>query len=278
MSKRTVFTTVTALPSGVTRQLVLESLYDHVSIIDLNPLVEQRHPIKPPTHATPEEYHCRWYRITDKVNYLLGGLCSGRATYNACFHNLTDGLQTHVYAPFGLNIKGRWTIGGSLPGETIMAVELGLGIPMNGLWLREDVNMKCNVLITKFVKKTLKNAHAGLVDSLLAKAQLSEIKAYNTQMWKQRLYLPLNLPTSPDLHFTIFSGNHTGVNQTDTLLVKDIDYSNGDESFAATDLAPPIPTRGGLRSARIDNHHQSHSPKFQGPNSCNLNRIFELEA
>ncbi|KAH6692779.1 hypothetical protein BKA61DRAFT_714703 [Leptodontidium sp. MPI-SDFR-AT-0119] len=205
MSKRTVFTTVTALPAGITRQSVLETLHDHMAMIDLNPLVERWHSIKPSADATPEEYHCRWYQMTDKVNYLPLGLYSGRVTYKTCFHNLADGLQTHVYAPLGLSIKERWTVGGSLPGEPIKAVELGLGLPMSGLWLREDVTLKCSIFATKFVRKNLTKAHARLVDRLLVKSQLADSGGYDAQMWTQRFYLPLNLPTSPEIQLPIFS-------------------------------------------------------------------------
>jgi hypothetical protein len=277
MSKRTVFTTVTALPSGVTRQSVLEALYDHIAMIDLNPLVEQRHSIKPPADATPEEYHCRWYQMTDKVNYLPLGLYSGRVTYNACFHNLADGLQTHVYAPLGLSIKRRWTVGGSLPGEPRTAVELGLGMPMSGLWLREDVNMKCNILVTKFVRKTLTEAHARLVDRLLIKAQLGKMGAYNAQMWRQRLYLPLNLPTSPELELPIFSREPTGIDRTTIFPVNDLDKTNG-KCLTSTGLAPPIPRKSELRPSRTDKHHQSHFQNCPNSNSCNENHVFELEA
>lgn len=48
MSKIIVFTTVTALPTSITRQSVLETLHDNIAIIDLNPLVEQRYFIKSP--------------------------------------------------------------------------------------------------------------------------------------------------------------------------------------------------------------------------------------
>jgi hypothetical protein len=182
MSKRTVFTTITALPVGVTRASVMETLYNHVEMIDLNPLVEERHPIKPPAKATGEEYHCLWYSITDKVSYLPGGLVSGKVTYDGCFHDLANGLQTHVYAPMGLDIKGKWTLGGSLPGETSQPVEIGIGVPLTGLYLREDVDMKCNIFMTSFVKKTIKRAHAALVDRLLVKAQLAEKAAQNDRI------------------------------------------------------------------------------------------------
>ncbi|KAL3423608.1 hypothetical protein PVAG01_05355 [Phlyctema vagabunda] len=182
MSKRTVFTTVTPLPATVTRETVLETLKSHAEMIDLNPLVTERHIIKPPANATPEEFHCVWYSITDKVPYVPGGSISGSVTYSGCFHDLPNGLQTHVYAPMGLNIKGKWTLGGSLPGEPIQPVEMGLGAPLQGLYLREDVDMKCNLMLTSFVKKTLKKSHARLVDRLMVKAQIIEGSAYNARL------------------------------------------------------------------------------------------------
>ncbi|KAF4626100.1 hypothetical protein G7Y89_g12061 [Cudoniella acicularis] len=179
MSKRTVFTTITPLPVGITRDTVLETLHSHFEMIDLNPLVEERHPIKPPPNATPEEYHCLWYSLTDRISYLPGGMMSGKVSYNCCFHDLENGLQTHCYAPLGLNIKGKWTLGGSLPGEPVAPVELGVGAPLQGLWLREDVDMKCNIMMTSFVKKTLKRAHSHLVERLLVKAQIIEAAEEN---------------------------------------------------------------------------------------------------
>lgn len=145
MSKRTYFTTVTSLPAGITRETVLNTLHSHTEMIDLNPLVTERHPIRPPPVATPEEAHCQWYSITDKIAYLPAGLYSGSLTFLGCFHDLDDGLQTRIVAPMGLDMRGRWTLGGSLPGEPIRKQELGLGMPKSGLWLREDVDMKVNV-------------------------------------------------------------------------------------------------------------------------------------
>lgn len=167
----------------------METLHSHTEMIDLNPLVEERHPIKPPPEATAEEYHCVWYSLTDRVSYLPGGLMTGKVSYNACFHDLKAGLQTHVYAPMGLNIKGKWTLGGSLPGEPVAPVELGLGAPISGLYLREDVDMKCNIMMTSFVKKTLKKAHAHLVDRLLVKAQIEDAAESNRRINEKTLIL-----------------------------------------------------------------------------------------
>lgn len=182
MSKRSVFTTITPLPAGVTRETVMEFLLSHTEMIDLNPLVEERHPIKPPPQATPEEFHCVWYSLTDKISYLPGGMYSGKVTYTACFHDLGNGIQTHVYAPMGLDIKNKWTINGSLPGEPTQPHEIGKGIPLSGLYLREDVDMRCNILMTSFVKKNLRNAHSALVDRLVVKAQLYEAASINDRL------------------------------------------------------------------------------------------------
>lgn len=208
MSKRTLFTTVTALPAGISRETVLETLHNHIEMIDLNPLVTERHPINPPPEATPEEYHAQWYSVTDKVNYLPGGLYSGAVTFNGCFHDLPDGLQTHIYAPMGLNMKGRWSLGGTLPGEPRQPVELGLGVPKTGLWLREDVDMKCNFVMTKFVKGTTKKAHTTLVQRLVEKAHLVEAHVHNSALeeqqsihesYPQEYHASMMSPTQPQL-------------------------------------------------------------------------------
>ena len=214
--------------------------------------------------------------MTDKVRYIPLGLYAGRVTYNACFHNLADGLQTCVYAPFGLSIKGRWTVGGSVPGEPIKAVELGLGMPISGLWLREDVDMKCSILTTTFVRKTLIKAHARLVDRLVVKAQMADMRAYNAQIWRPRLYLPLNLPTSPELQLPIFSRELTDIYHDTILPVNDLDKTKG-QRFKSTSSAPPIPRKSDLRPS-IDKHYQSHFQNFSDSDSCIPNHVFELEA
>ena len=214
MAKRTVFTTITALPPGITRESVREALYDHGGMIDLNPLVVEHHSIKPPATTAAEEYHCEWYQLTDKIQYLPNGLYSGRVSYRACFHDMSNGLQTHVYAPLGLDIKGKWTFGGSLPGEPKEVAELGLGVPEEGLWLREDVDMTCNILMTGFVKKNLKNAHGVLIQRLVHKAHRLEAKALNKQLKEQSIASSV-ATTSPKGSLEIMSdiefGNAGGV-------------------------------------------------------------------
>lgn len=178
MSKRSVFTSVTPLPAYISREAAVESLHRHAEMIELNPLVIKYEQTKPPKNASADEYHCIWYELTDKVHYLPGGLLSGNVTYKACFHDLPAGLQTHVYAPAGLDIKEKWSVGGNMPGEPREPVELGLtGAPREGLYLREDVDMRCNMFMTSFVKGTLQKAHGVLVDRLIYKADLLKQKA-----------------------------------------------------------------------------------------------------
>ncbi|OHE93971.1 hypothetical protein CORC01_10758 [Colletotrichum orchidophilum] len=177
MSKRTTFTTISPLPPGITRDAVLDFLHNHIEMIDLNPLIKERHLISAPPNAPPEEHACTWYSLTDEISYLPGGLATGNVSYNCCFHDLPTGLQTHCYAPMGLEIRDKWTVAGSLPGEPFEPVELGIGAPLAGLYIREDVDMRCNVFATSFVKKTLKKSHSLLVDRLKSKVHRAVVAA-----------------------------------------------------------------------------------------------------
>ncbi|KAK7738901.1 hypothetical protein SLS63_002238 [Diaporthe eres] len=173
MSKRSVFTSITPLPAGIAREVVLNFLHNHLEMIDLNPLVKERHPIKPPADAPADEMNCIWYSLTDRITYLPGGLASGDISYTCAFHDLPDGIQTHCRAPLNVDIRDKWTLCGTLPGEPAEPVELGIGAPATGLYIREDVDLRCNLLMTGFVKKNLKKSHATLVDTLVEKATLA---------------------------------------------------------------------------------------------------------
>ncbi|TLD26976.1 hypothetical protein PspLS_04731 [Pyricularia sp. CBS 133598] len=173
MSKRTVYTEISPLPPNISRQVVLDFLHDHLGMIDLNPLVKERHPIPPPAGAAPEEKHLSWYSLTDKISYLPGGLATGDISYTAVFNDLPNGLQTHCWAPLGVEIRSRWTLNGTLPGEPPEKVELGIDAPSTGLYIREDVELRCNILMAGFIKKTTKKAHQTLVKQVAGKAQAS---------------------------------------------------------------------------------------------------------
>lgn len=63
MSRTSVFTSITALPSGITRQSVLDTYHNHVEMIELNPLVVERFQCKPPSYSPEEELNSTWYTI-----------------------------------------------------------------------------------------------------------------------------------------------------------------------------------------------------------------------
>ncbi|KAH0848094.1 hypothetical protein AYO21_03546 [Fonsecaea monophora] len=175
MPKRTLFTNITPLPPQVSREVAIAMLHNHDEMIELNPLVIEHHPIKTPRDAPADEFlDCAWQELTDKIHYLPGGMVKGKVSYKACFHDTPNGLQTHIYAPMGLEIREKWTIGGSLPGEPPEPRELGVEVPRTGLYLREDGDMRCNMLLTSFVRKNLDNSHKVLVERILKKAERVE--------------------------------------------------------------------------------------------------------
>ena len=175
MPKRILFTNITPLPPAVTREVAVAMVHNHDEMIELNPLVIEHHPIKTPRDAPADEFlDCVWQELTDKVHYLPGGLMKGKVSYKACFHDIPMGLQTHIYAPTGLDIRETWKIGGSLPGEPPEPRELGLDLPASGLYLMEACDMRCNRLLASFVRKNLDASHKTLVERILKKAQRIE--------------------------------------------------------------------------------------------------------
>ncbi|KAM0721545.1 hypothetical protein Q7P37_002470 [Cladosporium fusiforme] len=166
MSKRTLFTSITPLPKDVTRQAAVAWLHNHVQMIKLNPLVIRLQETTPPSNASADEFDCAWYEITDEISYLPGGLYKGEVTYKACFNDLPNGIQTHTFAPAGLDLRGKWSVCGNEPGEPREPLELGTEAPREGLYIREDVDMRCNILLTGFIKKNLTKSHKSVVDKL----------------------------------------------------------------------------------------------------------------
>lgn len=171
-------------------------------MIELNPLVIHHEKTRPPSNAPADEFHCTWYELTDKITYLPG--IKGKVSYKACFHDMARSIQTHVYAPAGLEIKEKWSIGGNAPGEEREELEIGmagLGVPRNGLYLREDVDMRCNIFLTSFVKRTLRKAHQVLVERLVIKADLEDDKkvrqTYNRNLLSTSTSMPMLSPISP---------------------------------------------------------------------------------
>jgi hypothetical protein len=131
-------------------------------------------------------------------------MVTGKVKFTACFHDLATGVQIHVYAPMGLDIKEKWTLYGNHPHELVQPLEMGIGAPISGLYLREDVEIRCNFLMARFVTNTFKDSCATLVARLLVKSQLQEAVEGNrrltyTSSQQQQFFPPLSPPLSPPL-------------------------------------------------------------------------------
>lgn len=178
LRKKEVFTIITPIPGFIPRQLAIDILHSHSEVITLNPLVLDHKPIKAPRNAASDEYYSTWYEINQRIQYVpgLGKMGSGKISFNGCFHDMPWGLQTHIYAPMNVDLKNRYRIAGNQPGvEPPEQQEIGLaqlGAPTDGLYLRDDVEIKCNVAVVGFVKSQLKSASKEMVSRIIKKAEL----------------------------------------------------------------------------------------------------------
>lgn len=172
MSTRSFITNITPVPAGIARTAIVEQLHDHSAMIEMNPLVLRHYLSQPPPNASQDEAeHATWYEITDQIDYLPFGLWKSELSYKACFYDQPQGLQTHVFAPAGVDIRSKWTVGGNAPGEPREVHELGANTPRDGLYIKEVVDLRCSVLLGAFVKRNLKKSHATVAEKILARAR-----------------------------------------------------------------------------------------------------------
>ncbi|SMR58724.1 unnamed protein product [Zymoseptoria tritici ST99CH_1E4] len=170
MPKYVKYTKITPLPSNVPRQLAIELLHNHSEVIELNPLVTGVKAIDAPRTASSEEYFSQWYEISEIITWGFG--MKKKITFKGVFHDQPWGLQSHVYAPMGVDLRNKYRIGGNQPGEPRETKELGVETPLDGLYLREDVEIVCNVALASFVKKETKEATGKMIERLARKAEL----------------------------------------------------------------------------------------------------------
>lgn len=189
MRKKTTYTNVTPIPSFIPRQLAVDILHSHGEVIELNPLVTGWEAIKAPRDAPADEFYSTWYEISERIQYIpgMGKYGSGGIKFRGVFHDMPWGLQTHIYAPAGVDLRNKWQICGNQPDEPAQTRELGIGAPPEGLYLREDIEIKCNVTMVGFVKKELKAASKVLVERLIRKAELLDSGVLQGMMENGRL-------------------------------------------------------------------------------------------
>ncbi|KAI1130838.1 hypothetical protein F5Y10DRAFT_234902 [Nemania abortiva] len=178
LRKKEVYTIITPIPSFIPRQLAIDILHSHGEVITLNPLVLSHKQIKAPRDAAADEYFSTWYEIIERVQFVpgMGKFGSGKISFNACFHDLPWGLQTHVYAPLNIDMRNKYRIGGNQSGiEPPEPPEIGLaelGVPKDGLYLREDIEIKCNIAMVATVKAQMKASSKEMVERIIKKAEL----------------------------------------------------------------------------------------------------------
>ncbi|KAK6406753.1 hypothetical protein LTR95_018627, partial [Oleoguttula sp. CCFEE 5521] len=115
-------------------------------------------------------FFAQWYEISEIITWGFG--MKKKIAFKGVFHDLPNGLQTHTYAPMGVDLRNKWTVRGNQPGEPREPRELGIDTPQEGLYLREDVEIVCNLALTGFVKKEMKAAAGIMVDRLTRKAEM----------------------------------------------------------------------------------------------------------
>ncbi|KAF2665740.1 hypothetical protein BT63DRAFT_428688 [Microthyrium microscopicum] len=184
LRKKEVYTQITPINSLIPRQLAIDLLHSHGEIITINPLVLDYKQIKAPRDAEADEFYSTWYEITERVQFMpgIGKLGSGKISFKGCFHDMPWGIQTHMLIPMGIDMRNKWRICGNQPGEPAEARELGIGAPANGLYLREDIEIKCNITMVSFVKSQMKAAAKTMVDRMLKKAELLDSGALQAMM------------------------------------------------------------------------------------------------
>ena len=111
MVKQVHYTKITPLPSNVPRLLALDLLHGHDEFIKLNPLVTGVRSIEAPRNAASDEFFSNWYEISEVITWGYG--LKKKIAFNGVFHNQPWGLQTHVFAPFGVEMRNKYRIGES---------------------------------------------------------------------------------------------------------------------------------------------------------------------
>lgn len=169
MQRQSELSSFTLLHSSETEESIIDKLHDHGAMIEQNPLVIHYERCQPPPEA-PDESLYAWYTLTDRIDYLPGGLLQGRVRYRASFLNTPRGLQTHIYAPLGVDIRNEWSVCSNRTGA---AVEPELRDKPEGLYLREKVELRCPFGTAFFVRRNIEKSHSTLVARLVVAGNVS---------------------------------------------------------------------------------------------------------
>ncbi|PHH51071.1 hypothetical protein CFIMG_004332RA [Ceratocystis fimbriata CBS 114723] len=272
MQKKDSFTIITPIPSFIPRQLALDIIHSHSEIITLNPLVLSHTPIAAPRDAAADEYYSTWYEITERIQYVpgMGALGSGKISFKGCFHDTTWGLQTHIYAPMGIDLRNTYRIAGNEPGERPEPAELGLlslGAPRDGLYLREDIVIRCNITLMGFVRGQMKAASKQVVQRFIKKAELLDAGALQAMFENGRLRT-LNPKDLSDVaaQANIARGQTTSYSRPESMAPRSASMSPRPESMSPRPASmSPRPEIMLLRQASMSPHP---APMSLGPTNA----------
>jgi hypothetical protein len=182
-----------------------------------------------------------------------------------------------MYAPMGIDLQSKWRIAGNQPDEPpdLEGREpRSAGAPANGLYLREDVEIQCNLTLISFVKNQLKAASKVLVDRLIKKAELLDAGVLQAMMedGKLRTYNPAdrsNLVMSPSVrHSGLDRRASRWSSQTPT---SPVEYENereqgGSGSVSGStkySLPPRYSQKSFVAELPADSHHPQSGPKLE---------------
>ncbi|KAG5926355.1 hypothetical protein E4U42_003389 [Claviceps africana] len=190
---RKALTFITPIPSFIPRQLALDILHSHSEVITLNPLVLDHKPIPAPRDAPSDEFYSTWYEMTDKIQVVpgVGSMGASKLTLTGCFQNMPWGVQMHIYAPLKVDFRCRYEVAGNEAGiepaeQRDMELE-SLGVPEDGLYLRVDIEVKCNVAMAGFVRSQIEASSRKMVERIMKKAELLDAGILQAMMQDGRL-------------------------------------------------------------------------------------------
>ncbi|KAJ5809463.1 uncharacterized protein N7503_001681 [Penicillium pulvis] len=286
MSKKEFYTKITPLPPNIPRQLALDILHSHSEIITLNPLVLSHNPIKAPRNASADEYYSTWYEIFQRVQYLpgFGKMGSGKISFKGCFENHPWGVKAHTYPPMGIDLLSNFRVEGTQLNEvdgpdskSRPDLEQRIpGAPANGLYLLEEVEIKCNITLMAFVKSQLKAASKVLVDRLIKKAELLDagvlqamfedgtLRTFNPA---DRTQYPMQPPMSPTLPHSPTGSSRWGGSISSSGHTNSIAPSYGTEYRRSLNEAVELPDTSavnrGLPFTRFDKGFPTELPAME---------------
>ncbi|KFH47376.1 hypothetical protein ACRE_017990 [Hapsidospora chrysogenum ATCC 11550] len=267
LRKKEVYTVITPIPGFIPRQLAVDILQSHSEVITLNPLVIEHKPIPAPRDAAADEFYSTWYEITERVTFVpgIGKMGSSKITFKGVFHDVPGGLQTHIYVPFGIDLRNRYHIGGNQPGvEAPEHRELGLdklGAPKDGLYLREDIEIRGNISVVGFVKSQLKAASKEMVQRIIRKAELLDAGVLQAMMTEDGKLHTVN--PNDRSHHNATPGSPTSVNHPAPYHQQRPPSASPAMSYARPDSTPSprYPTSPGPYHQQFG--HQQHQQQHQ---------------